>query len=206
MSRLAVRPAEECRFDLVALGEIMLRLDPGVGRIRNAREFQVWEGRRRVQRRPWLTPLLRPAHRSRHRVRRQRDRAAARRLRPAGRRRHVTRPLGCHRTASVVPSATGSTLPSAASASGARWACPTEETRRRRSCGRATSTGSTSSVTLGVRWLHTGGIFAALSETTPEVVIEAVEAASNHGTICRTISIIVPACGRRSAASNARRR
>ena len=36
---------------------------------------------------------------------------------------------------------------------------------------------------LGVRWLHTGGIFAALSDTTPQLVIEAVKAAKKHGTI-----------------------
>jgi 2-dehydro-3-deoxygluconokinase len=36
---------------------------------------------------------------------------------------------------------------------------------------------------LGVRWLHTGGIFAALSETTAALVIEAVQAARQHGTI-----------------------
>jgi hypothetical protein len=36
---------------------------------------------------------------------------------------------------------------------------------------------------LGVRWFHTGGIYAALSETTPDVVIEAVKAAKKHGTI-----------------------
>ena len=36
---------------------------------------------------------------------------------------------------------------------------------------------------LGVRWFHTGGIFAALSETTAEVVIEAVKTAKKYGTI-----------------------
>ena len=35
----------------------------------------------------------------------------------------------------------------------------------------------------GVRWLHTGGIFAALSETTPALVLEALQAAKRHGTI-----------------------
>ena len=30
--------------DLVALGEVMLRLDPGEGRVRTARSFRVWEG------------------------------------------------------------------------------------------------------------------------------------------------------------------
>ena len=37
--------------------------------------------------------------------------------------------------------------------------------------------------TLGVRWLHTGGIYAALSETSAEVVIEAVKKAKEYGTI-----------------------
>jgi 2-dehydro-3-deoxygluconokinase len=37
--------------------------------------------------------------------------------------------------------------------------------------------------TLGVRWFHTGGIFAALSDTTPLLVLEAVQSARKHGTI-----------------------
>jgi 2-dehydro-3-deoxygluconokinase len=35
---------DQCRYDCVALGEVMLRLDPGEGRIRRTRCFQVWEG------------------------------------------------------------------------------------------------------------------------------------------------------------------
>ena len=35
----------------------------------------------------------------------------------------------------------------------------------------------------GVRWFHSGGIFAALSETTPELIIEAMQAARAHGAI-----------------------
>jgi 2-dehydro-3-deoxygluconokinase len=35
----------------------------------------------------------------------------------------------------------------------------------------------------GVRWFHTGGIYAALSETAAEVTIEAVKAANRHGTV-----------------------
>ena len=34
-----------------------------------------------------------------------------------------------------------------------------------------------------MRWFHTGGIYAALSDSTPEVVIEAVKVAKKHGTI-----------------------
>ena len=44
MDDLRIRPASECRFDVVSLGEVMLRMDPGEGRIRTARSFQVWEG------------------------------------------------------------------------------------------------------------------------------------------------------------------
>ena len=41
---LTIRPADACRWDLAALGEVMLRLDPGEGRVRTARRFDVWEG------------------------------------------------------------------------------------------------------------------------------------------------------------------
>ena len=32
----------ESRFDLISLGEVMLRLDPGNGRVRTARSFDLW--------------------------------------------------------------------------------------------------------------------------------------------------------------------
>ena len=35
---------EDASFDAVSLGEVMLRLDPGEGRIRTARQFHAWEG------------------------------------------------------------------------------------------------------------------------------------------------------------------
>ena len=44
MAGLTLKPVEQCAYDVVALGEIMLRLDPGEGRIRTARSFRVWEG------------------------------------------------------------------------------------------------------------------------------------------------------------------
>ena len=36
---LNMRDAKDCKFDAVSLGEVMLRLDPGEGRIRTARSF-----------------------------------------------------------------------------------------------------------------------------------------------------------------------
>lgn len=41
---LNLRPKADCKWDAIALGEVMLRLDPGAGRIRTTRQFQVWEG------------------------------------------------------------------------------------------------------------------------------------------------------------------
>lgn len=42
--QLAIRPRAACRWDLVVLGEVMLRLDPGEGRIHTSRHFRAWEG------------------------------------------------------------------------------------------------------------------------------------------------------------------
>ena len=41
---LTIRPKEECKWDLVSLGEVMLRLDPGDVRVATTRQFNVWEG------------------------------------------------------------------------------------------------------------------------------------------------------------------
>ena len=65
-----LRPAGECRYDLVALGEVMLRLDPGDGRIATARTFTAFEGGGEYNVAPRPAPLLRPAHGDRDRARR----------------------------------------------------------------------------------------------------------------------------------------
>ena len=41
---LTIRSKSECRWDLVSLGEVLLRFDPGDERIHSARSFRVWEG------------------------------------------------------------------------------------------------------------------------------------------------------------------
>ena len=41
---LSLKKAADCRFDLVSLGEVMLRLDPGEGRVHTTRHFTAWEG------------------------------------------------------------------------------------------------------------------------------------------------------------------
>ena len=41
---LNLRAKQDCLFDEISLGEVMLRLDPGDGRIKTARTFRAWEG------------------------------------------------------------------------------------------------------------------------------------------------------------------
>src|SRR5438552_14481354 len=44
MTELTIKPKQQCMWDMVALGEVMLRLDPGDVRSSTAREFRAWEG------------------------------------------------------------------------------------------------------------------------------------------------------------------
>ena len=41
MTTLTIKDRASCRFDIVSLGEVMLRLDPGPGRIHTTRTFEV---------------------------------------------------------------------------------------------------------------------------------------------------------------------
>src|SRR5438046_5248162 len=41
---MKIKPRQSCRWDLVSLGEVMLRLDPGDSRVSTTREFRAWEG------------------------------------------------------------------------------------------------------------------------------------------------------------------
>ena len=182
MSGLVIRPPEECRFDFVALGEIMLRLDPGVGRIRNAREFRVWEGGGEYN--------------------------VARGLRRCfGQRTAVVTALADNEVGRLLEDFV---LQGGVDTSLVRWVASdgigrtvrnglnfTERGFGVRSALGVSDRGNTAASqllpgdvdwehlfgTLGVRWFHTGGIFAGLSETTPDVVDEAVDAALRHGTV-----------------------
>ena len=44
MEDIIVKKLEECKYACVSLGEVMLRLDPGEGRVSTARQFKAWEG------------------------------------------------------------------------------------------------------------------------------------------------------------------
>src|SRR6266567_2029232 len=111
---LSIKPKDACRWDLISLGEVMLRFDPGQYRIWTARDFRVSEG---------------------------------------GGEYNVAR--GC--------SDRGHTAVLALAPGQIDW--------------------DSIFSALGARWFHTGGIFCALSESTPDVAIEAMQAARKHGVI-----------------------
>jgi 2-dehydro-3-deoxygluconokinase len=182
VSSLVVRPAEECRFDLVALGEIMLRLDPGVGRIRNAREFRVWEGGGEYN----VARGLRRCFGQRTAV------ATAFADNDVGRLLEDFVLQGGVDTSLIrwIPSdGIGRTVRNGLNFTergfGVRGALGVSD--RGHTAASQLRPGDFDWEhlfgTLGVRWFHTGGIFAGLSETTPELVAEAVDAASRHGTV-----------------------
>jgi 2-dehydro-3-deoxygluconokinase len=179
---IALRPAGECRYDIVSLGEIMLRLDPGDGRIRTAREFQAWEGGGEYN----VARGLRRCFGLRAGV------VTAFAENDVGRLLEDFVLQGGVDTSLIrwVPyDGIGRTVRNGLNFTergfGARGALGVSD--RGHTAASQLRRGDIDWEhlfgTLGVRWFHTGGIFAALSETTPDVVEEAVEAASRHGTV-----------------------
>lgn len=182
MSLIQLKKKEDCMFDMISLGEVMLRLDPGEMRVRNARQFTVWEGGGEYN--------------------------VARGLRRCfGMKTAVVTALADNDVGRLVEDFI---LQGGVDTSFIKWV-PYDGTGRKvrnglnftergfgiRGASGVSDRGNTAVSqlkpgdidwdyifgTLGVRWLHTGGIFAALSETTAEVVVEAVKKAKEYGTI-----------------------
>lgn len=179
---LAVKPKQSCRFDLVSLGEVMLRLDPGEGRIHTTRAFQAWEGggeynvARGLKRcfgldTAIVTALVdNPVGRLIQDLIFQGgvDQAHIRWVKDDGVGRTARNGLnfterGFGVRAAVGCSDRGHTAISQLKPGDVDW----DDL-----FGRS-----------GARWFHTGGIFAALSESTPLVAREAMQAAKRHGTV-----------------------
>lgn len=170
------------KYDLISLGEVMLRLDPGDSRIRCARQFQVWEGGGEYN--------------------------VARGLRRCfGMNTAVVTALAENDIGYLIEDFV---FQGGVDTSLIRWV-PFDGIGRtarnglnftergfgvRGALGISDRAGTAASQlkpgqidweyifgTLGARWLHTGGIFAALSKTTAEVVLEAVRIAKKYGTM-----------------------
>ena len=182
MSTLNIKPREQCRWDAAALGEIMIRLDPGDTRVHTTRQLQVWEGGGEYNvvrglrrcfglRSTVVTAIV--------------DNAVGRLLEDLILQggvdmRHVqwTPFDGLGR----------------ASRNGLNF---TEKGYGVRGAAGCADRGHTAVSQLkpgdidwrklfkdeGVRWFHCGGIFAALGAETPDVAIEAMECAKENGTI-----------------------
>ena len=179
---LPLKSREECGFDAVSLGEVMLRLDPGEGRIRTSREFHAWEGGGEYN----VTRGLKKCFN----------------LRTAVVSAFVDNEVGhliedCIMQGGVCTDyvvwrdddGMGRTV-----RNGLNF---TERGHGIRGAVGNPDRGNTAASQLkpgdvdwdqifgkiGSRWFHTGGIFAALSETTAALTIEAVTAAKKYGTI-----------------------
>ena len=179
---LKIRKKEECRWDLVSLGEVMLRLDPGDGRVATTREFRVWEGGGEYN----VARGLKRCFRMETAV------VTALADNPVGR---LVQDL---------------IYQGGVDQSHVRWV-PYDGIGRQarnglnftergfgvRGAVGCSDRGHTAVSQLkpgdidwekvfgaeGARWFHTGGIFCALSETTPSVAREAIEVAKQNGTI-----------------------
>ena len=182
MPALELRPSDECTFDHVSLGEVMLRLDPGDMRVRTAREFRAWEGGGEYN--------------------------VARGLRRCfGLRTGVVTALADNAVGRLIEDFM---LQGGVDVSQIRWVPYdglgrtvrnglnfTERGFGVRGAQGVSDRGHSAAAqlkpgdidwehifgSLGVRWFHTGGIFAGLSETTPEIIEEAMTSARRHGTI-----------------------
>ena len=177
-----IRPADDCRWDCVSLGEVMLRFDPGEERVSRARSFRVWEGggEYNVSRGLRRCFGLRSAH-----VTAIVDNPLGRLLEDLMLQGGVDTGLvqwapfdGIGRHARVGLNFTERGF-------GPRAALGCSD--RARSAASLMKPGDVDWDEIfghaGARWFHTGGIFAALSETAAEVAREAMEAARRHGTI-----------------------
>jgi 2-dehydro-3-deoxygluconokinase len=178
---LEVKSKQECRWDLVSLGEVMLRLDPGDRRVWTTRNFEVSEGggeynvARGLKRCFGMDTAVVTALADNPVGRLVEDlmyqggveqlvkwvpydgvgRTVRNGLNFTERGFGVRPALGC--------SDRGHTAVSQMKAGDVDW----EDIFGKK----------------GARWLHTGGIFCALSESTAEAALEAVKAAKKHGVI-----------------------
>jgi 2-dehydro-3-deoxygluconokinase len=179
---LTIRPKEQCRWDLVSLGEVMVRFDPGNYRIWTTRKFDVSEGggeynvARGLKRCFGLDSAVVTALADNPVGRLIQDliyqggvdqdfvrwvnydgvgRTVRNGLNFTERGFGVRPALGC--------SDRGLTAASQMKKGDINW----DEIFGKH----------------GARWFHTGGIFCALSEFTPDVAMEAMQAARKHGAI-----------------------
>ncbi|MGL4791062.1 MAG: sugar kinase [Anaerotignaceae bacterium] len=182
MFELKLRPKEECAFDQISLGEVMLRLDPGEGRIRTTRTFQAWEGG------------------GEYNVARGLKKCFG--LKTAIATAFADNEVGLLLLDLISQGGVDSSFVKMLPYDGIGKSCRNGMNFTERGFGVRGAVGCSDRAntaiskmtpadfdfdyifgTLGVRWLHTGGIAAALSTEMSETVIAACKAAKKYGTI-----------------------
>ena len=182
MPILKIKPAGTAKYDLIALGEIMLRLDPGEGRVRTAREFRAWEGggeynvARGLRRCFGLKTGVCTAFA---------DNDVGRLLEDFVLAGGVDTELIKWAPFDGVGRTVRNGLNFTERGFGVRGALGIADRGHTAASQLKPGDFDWAQIfgTLGARWFHTGGIFAALSETTPRLVIEAVQAARQKGVV-----------------------
>jgi 2-dehydro-3-deoxygluconokinase len=182
MKELRIRPKEECRYALVSLGEVMIRLNPNEGRIRTSRYFTVCEGGGEYNVARALNKVFGLP-------------TAIVTALPDCEVGHLCEDLMMQGGVDLsyilwfpfdgVGREVRTGLNWTEKGYGVRSA--KTEYDRGRSAASQLKRGDVDWDKIfkeeGARWFHTGGIYAALSETTPEVIIEAMQVAKEAGTI-----------------------
>ena len=179
---LNLRPKEECMFDAVSLGEIMLRLDPGESRIKTARSFKVWEGGGEYN-------VIRGLHKcfglDTAVITAFADNEIGQLLVDFVEQGGVSTKLIKMMKTDGIGRTCRNGLNFTERGFGIRGAVGCSD-RANTAISKATSEDFDFEYifgTLGVRWLHTGGIYAALSEQSCKTVIKAIKVAKKYGTI-----------------------
>jgi 2-dehydro-3-deoxygluconokinase len=182
VSVLELRPAQECRYDMVALGEVMLRLDPGDGRVATTRTFAVSEGggeynvarglKRCFGLRTGIVSALA-------------DNPVGHLIEDLIYQGGVTQAHLGWRTYDGIGRTVRNPLNFTERGFGVRGALGCSD--RGHSAASQMRPGDVDWEQLfgleGVRWFHTGGVFSALSTGTAELAAQAMQAARCHGTI-----------------------
>ena len=182
MATIELKPTSTCKYDILSLGEIMIRLDPGEERIHTTRHFRVWEGGGEYN---VARGLKRCFGKRAAVVTASVDNPVGRLLEDLIFQGGVSTEYikwvpydGIGRKVRVGLNFTERGF-------GVRAAVGCSD--RAHSAASQLTKGDIDWNTIfgrdGIRWFHTGGIFAGLSETTRDVIIEAVTAAKRYGTI-----------------------
>lgn len=179
---IVLKDKKECAFDAVSLGEIMLRFDPGDGRIKTARQFNVWEGGGEYN---VIRGLRKCFGMKTAVITAFADNEVGKLLEDFVLQGGVDTSLIYWMKTDGIGRVCRNGLNFTEKGFGVRGALGCSD-RANTAISKAKPEDFDFEYIfgeLGVRWLHTGGIYAALSEQSGQTLIEAVKTAKKYGTV-----------------------